>query len=334
MSCALRALGSVVLCSSLVLGCGGGGGGSGVGNSTGALVPLASSNGATAGDVAVDAVLRAVGPTQDASGWLKPGADAPATVAGFSPARWAVAQLVAAREQVASAVAAGKPATQAVINDGGPCPSGGSVSLTHDDADNDQQVSTGDTVRLSFSGCNVFGISIQGQVLLDSIVANGAPFADFSGSLRVTFDLHLGDDQDFLALDGTLSLSVLDDGTVASLSISTPSLTIQGNSQATTLTDLSISYAENMFTGGYAWSGSGTVTDSRLGGSVAFSTLQAFTGQESSEHPSSGAMLITGANGSKVRITVMGPDAVRVEIDADNDGTYEDSSTTTWAGFD
>jgi hypothetical protein len=46
--------------------------------------------------------------------------------------------------------------------------------------------------------------------------------------------------------------------------------------------------------------------------------------------PDSGVLLLTGAGGSKARLTVTGPNTVRIEVDEDGDDNFETTINTTW----
>lgn len=76
----------------------------------------------------------------------------------------------------------------------------------------------------------------------------------------------------------------------------------------------------------------GTLSSSALGGnSVALVTLQAFARNGSDAYPASGQATATGASGAKVLITVIDGATLRIELDADGDGLYEEGTTRSWS---
>jgi len=82
-----------------------------------------------------------------------------------------------------------------------------------------------------------------------------------------------------------------------------------------------------------------TVASTALKGSVTVITSTPFQGLKSARHPSTGVAVATGANNSKVRLTVLGsdptaPGQVQIEVDADGDGAYESSTLYSWSTLD
>ena len=54
-------------------------------------------------------------------------------------------------------------------------------------------------------------------------------------------------------------------------------------------------------------------------------------GSGSQPYPSSGQAVVTGAGGSKVRVTANSATSVTVSLDANGDGTYETSVNKPWS---
>ena len=82
-----------------------------------------------------------------------------------------------------------------------------------------------------------------------------------------------------------------------------------------------------------------TVSSTALNGSVTVITSTPFQGLKSAQHPSTGVVVATGKNNSKVRLTVLGsdptaPGQVQIEVDADGDGAYESSTLYSWSTLD
>jgi len=75
---------------------------------------------------------------------------------------------------------------------------------------------------------------------------------------------------------------------------------------------------------------SGTMSAQSLGGSITISTPQPLVQLSTDNYPSAGQVIVTGATGSAVRATVLDNTQVRVELDANGDGTYESTATVAW----
>jgi hypothetical protein len=82
-------------------------------------------------------------------------------------------------------------------------------------------------------------------------------------------------------------------------------------------------------TGDYARGFSGTVSSTAMGGAVGMEDAAPFTGN-GEEPPTAGECVLKGALGSEVRVVAMGGPLVRIFIDADGDGTPENTVDTTW----
>ena len=82
-----------------------------------------------------------------------------------------------------------------------------------------------------------------------------------------------------------------------------------------------------------------TVSSSALNGSVTVVTSTPLVTLTTANHPQSGVVTVTGSNNSKVRVTVLGsnPTAanqVRIEVDANGDGTFEVNTLFPWSTLD
>ncbi|MFT5665225.1 MAG: hypothetical protein ACI9JR_002632 [Gammaproteobacteria bacterium] len=187
-----------------------------------------------------------------------------------------------------------------------------------------------------FSNCSLAGITINGSVTISgSGDLNGSAF---SGSFVFSqFSISGSGVPQTINLNGTLAFSwsivaAIETGTVSgnySVTVGSNSITVSG---------LSISYTSNLSTGENTETVSYTITSSAIGGTVTVATIQPFLSLDSEPYPRAGQLLITGANGSKLRFTVLGSGQpsgqVRIEVDSDGDDVYEDSSEISWATLD
>ncbi|GEM_PF-1697739 len=216
----------------------------------------------------------------------------------------------------------------------------GSVAVSFDDADNNGRLSSGDTLNASFSNCYLAseGKTFSGAFSLTGLTLTGTPSvagtvwsatATFSFSNLQISGLAAGD-----TVQGAFTYSGgSQDGVTISGSLSGASLSIQRSPGPTlTLSNFSLSATEDASTGAYSFYGSGRVTDSALGGYVDFQIPSStpFAGVGSAD-PSSGSMTVTGANGTRVRLTALGASAVRLDVDTNGDGAYDLTLSESWS---
>ena len=126
------------------------------------------------------------------------------------------------------------------------------------------------------------------------------------------------------ALDTVTTLNVGSGGLTASTSSSGYNDSVSFASGFVILTDEATSGASTSV------SLSGTMSAQSLGGSITISTPQALVQLSTDNYPSAGQVIVTGATGSAVRATVLDNTQVRVELDANGDGTYESTATVAW----
>jgi len=222
-----------------------------------------------------------------------------------------------------------------------PCANSGSLNITGTDADNNGVLSSGDRLTITSNACNENGSLISGS--LDFNVGNvSGTFGstNYSAALTLAFvNFSVASAQYSVTANGTLSLSTTASG-VNSLdqTLSTPSLamsaTFAGVPQTISLSSYSATVRRRpdptyTFTTSYSLSGS--LTSSSLSSqTVAFSTPSPIISRYFDLYPSTGVLLITGANSSKLRLTALSNTQVSQELDSNGDGTYESIKTVNW----
>jgi len=82
----------------------------------------------------------------------------------------------------------------------------------------------------------------------------------------------------------------------------------------------------------YTTNASGTVDSSELGGVVEYSMFPMFQGFDN-DYPSSGELLVTGANGATVRLIIIDNVDIRIEFDSDGMAPPDETIDTTWVAF-
>lgn len=223
----------------------------------------------------------------------------------------------------------------------------GSGTLTIDDRDDNDVVSSGDVITESYNGCVIDTERLDGSIRysFNSLVG------DFSGDV---FSAQIG--LSFLSFRITSTVT-------AAYALANGDLTLTTNSRAENDFDTEInapSYREEVSIGGQTISrtatnfqtrevraptmagfdttvtASGTLTSSLLGGSsVAITTPVPLVRSSPSEYPASGALMVTGAANSRVRIEALNDTEVRLELDANGDGAADPPTPVTlpWSEF-
>lgn len=262
--------------------------------------------------------------------------------AGYGVVR-SVAQRVAARAFDARSAAAGtRMRPLAVTSETEPCGLSGSVTTTIDDRDNND-LSAGDVVTITFNQCRDTADDLtNGTVVftITSVTSATATRVEFSGtmafqSLAVTLR------QDSTQINGTLSIGALITSTALQISMTVAAAGLAIQATAPCYSD-TIVYEPGMrivatetetapIAATVTINGSFSATS--IGGRVTVSTLQPIRQLATDPFPSSGQVLVTGANNSRLRITVISNTQVRLELDADGDGTFESNNVVTWSSI-
>jgi hypothetical protein len=196
-------------------------------------------------------------------------------------------------------------------------------------------LSDGDQLRLEFFDCN----DGAGQVLngIYEIVINS-----FSGDLlqglvdlnaTVTFDgFEVMEGSEMTSLNGVFTLD-LDTSMppMASVSVSGASVSVSDNTASATLSEFQTDVTNDarVIPEAYTLAASSTLTSTLFEGAVNYSIpvpFQGFAGQ----YPYQGELLVTGADGSSVRLMALDNMNARLDIDP-GDGSGIVTQETTWA---
>jgi len=300
--------------------CGGGGGDGG-----GVSVPAATTLNATnAENVAHNVAVAVLNPTGAAGG------ASPLSAGGQSstPARTHflsrfTSQIGRVKQQLQSpsAILAGLIQTF-------PCAISGTVTLNI--ADN------GTSASLTFNACSdIAGETLSGSITLSNITATATSFSA-TETINVTVTV-VGPPSTTTTTTGSLTVSETGIGTT------TTTTTLSGTEIVTTqganterLINFSFSSVFNSVTSIFTDTISFTYASTEIGGSVTVTTPTPFQTNLANTRPHTGVMLIVGASGGRIRITVLGNETavapqVRIELDADNNGAFETTLDRTWA---
>lgn len=319
---------SLLLAAALAA-CGGGGGGGGGGGPPG-TIDISTSN---REPVTRAAMVTAQGGVLGGSLGIAGSSSGPLAARGVARALVAGLHGASPRETAAGLIGPTR------VN----CTVSGFATVTLDDRDNNQTASVGDVLSVSFSACSEFaGETINGsmsatytQIVLSPLTV-GATVS--TSSLAVT-------DQGFGAqLDGSfaftlqqVSASVATLNTVAvnslALRVTTPvysdTVTMLDGYTITSTEDLAAVPPGGGSAGRVSTTVSGNVSTATAGGSVQVRTFEPIVQYTDDDYPRSGAIEALGRNGS-LQAHVLSTTQVRIDIDANGDGTLDASVTVPW----
>ena len=239
---------------------------------------------------------------------------------------------VSQRKSIASASA--QPLAGSTQTD--PCAVSGSLVSTWNDVDNNSQLSAGDVLTANFQQCHdTSTLSINGVV---TITLTGTPTA-MQFTANATFQgVTVVYGGVTYTLDGGVALNEVDTDTVSSSSfqVGTAGLTatIASTGYADSIAfDAGMVVASSYLAGTSSLTMTGSFVSQSLGGRVTLSTPQALYQMAGDAWPSQGQVLVTGAGGSTLLVTVLNKTQVQLQVDANGDGTVDATTTTTWSAL-
>lgn len=322
---------AIILAMTGILTACGGGGGSGAGTPT----PTATLNGANQQTVAQDTATTAFMPMQGAQ--VLGGAVVTDESVVFAIAREQLGKLSTyVADAKASPLMGGAVASMMVS-----C-STGSLTVAVNDADGNNQLSAGDSLTVSSNSCVMPSGSITGTMAFQVNSLSGTSTTNYSMGATLTFgNFTVTDSGRQFAVSANGSLTVSFSTTAANTwteSVSTPSLTVAGSYSGVTRTRTLANYsatasrvpAGGSYTTNYTLSGA--VTSTALADKTfLFDTTTTFVKNGIDAYPTSGVMVITGANNGKLRVTALNNAQVTLELDGDGNGSYETTNTVNWS---
>jgi len=219
------------------------------------------------------------------------------------------------------------------------CLSAGTVAITIDVVDPlvlaTGALSVGDTFLVVYTNCNDgAGETIDGTIDMTVSAFTGDIFSglyDMTMAMVVT-TLQVTTSTDVLTSDGDAAARLnLLDLPYAEATVDGNSMTMDSNSSSDTLTDYSSMQTVDAgpVEPPYTMITQGTLTTTRLTGSVDYSTPVMFAGV-GSNYPHTGEFLVAGEN-SSVRLVVDNDVDVHIDIDSNGDGVIDQTIVTTWA---
>jgi hypothetical protein len=322
-----------LVCCFLLAACGGGGGGDNSGgNATSSNTPLALT-GANYESVS-QTVLEA---TSSLSVFSSTTSSLITGVAVETPPSWMPALVSQVKKIKSWSVGRTTILNGVVTSQSENCDYGGSLNASVNDANNNDQADSGDSMSISFNNCAISSterISGSMSVVINSYAEGYYDVADISMRLD-NFRVVSGNST--ASADGDMRLSINEDSSKTTYLISgtslTTSTTVSGVTERSSLSGYSMGLTDSK-TGIDQLTYRGTVTMSSFDNQyVVVSTIAPWLLSNGATYPYAGQMLLTGQSGSKIRITVVSSTSVKLELDASGDGVYEESKVVTWASL-
>lgn len=199
----------------------------------------------------------------------------------------------------------------------------------------------GDTAAVTFNNCSATsgGYTINGSFQFTVSTLSGTLASGSTWSLGGTFtftNLSLTTAGATETVNGGFSFSANSASGTTDSTLTGTSLTVQQPSGTSlTLASFSLSASDDTGTGATSFYGSGQVTDSALNGYVKFAISSAtpFVEYSGQSYPSSGTMTITGANNTRIVMTVLDSTSVQLQEDTTGNGTYDNTVTEAWTSL-
>ena len=187
-------------------------------------------------------------------------------------------------------------------------------------------------LTITFNGCVEAAGTINGSI---TVTGSGNLDSTFNGSF-IFNNMTLNGPINY-GLNGTLNVSYTDNGVNESGSVSSALIQITEGSDVTDITNLSLAYTENYSTGAGSENINYTVNSTRLNGSVTVATTTTLLYRNNNDYPYIGQAVITGASGTKIRLTATNDDptdtsAVIKEVDTGSG--YGPTTTLSWLALD
>lgn len=238
--------------------------------------------------------------------------------------------------------AGGKVTAQAVSASSVNCAVSGSLTVNINDADNSGTLSAGDSISFAFAACKPTATeTVNGSMTL---AVSSASATTVGGSISFAALTASGPDGSF-AINGGVSLAYSEAGTLAtyqmviaagglSTVVSTAqysdTITLGGGFEQTVTYDAAALPPGSTIAGLGTARVNGTISAASLGGTVTLATVAPFRQYDIDPYPRDGQLRATGANGSALRLTALSVTTVRIELDANGDGIYEQSRDVPW----
>lgn len=329
----MRSILTLVAASAFLVACGGGDGGSASGGASGLVETPATLTQANYVAVAQEAL--------SSSAYLTTATDLVSGAQVSNPEvliRFGQAQLPKLSHWLAGAPAQAAGVIESRME---ACAGGGSLTLSVNDTNGNHLPDVGDSVALTATNCSFEGEMVNGQLVLTFNSITGNPdYYPYAFSVNLAFNNLVAQSASIRTVgNGNLTLSInaraVND---QSLGLRTASFALVTNYSGTTYSTALTNYqaSENINPAGTGFTSttsvSGALSSSAFESKfVTIATPISFVRSSTQNYPGSGQMFITGAAGSKIRVTVTNTTTLLIELDADANGSYETSTSKLWS---
>jgi hypothetical protein len=216
------------------------------------------------------------------------------------------------------------------------CNGGGTLTVVENDLNGNDRPDAGDSASFTAANCVFEGSTLNGVLAVAVNAFSGnVNTPPISATMTLTFtDLTARSAAVSSTGNGTMVLSLnapTSSSHTASLKSTqfTTKSTYGGATYSRTLDDYTVVVDSNATSS--RTSAAGTLTSSAFDSkSVTIATSEPFVRVFPQTRPSSGQATATGANGAVVRVTAIN-DKVKIELDADANGSFETSVTKLWS---
>jgi hypothetical protein len=217
------------------------------------------------------------------------------------------------------------------------CAGGGKMETVENDINGNGQPNAGDSVSLTATNCVFQGSTLNGGLtLLVNSFSGNADAPPFSAKMTLMFtNLTAKSAAASSTANGTMVLSLgVPTSNSSNVSLTSTQFTSTATYGATTYSRSLNDYTVAVDLNGTSSTtkAAGTLTSSAFDSkSVLIATPVPFVRQLSQTRPSSGRATATGLNGAVVQVTAISATQVKIDLDANGDGTFEATVTKLWS---
>ena len=226
----------------------------------------------------------------------------------------------------------------AALGDTQACAVSGSVTVTFDDVDGNGLLSGGDLLSVQFNECRDSATSLyNGKAVLTLTSVPNASQITASADFQNVSSVQGGQTS---TIDGTLVVVETDTDTDTITSIGTGASGLTVTVASPTYNDVvTLSAGTHVTVDQQAAAGRTSLTlDGTLqaqsvpGGTVTLTTVSPIIQLDADAYPSSGVLKVQGAHGTLL-LTVLSATSVQEQLDTNDDGTYESTTTVAWSAL-
>jgi hypothetical protein len=234
--------------------------------------------------------------------------------------------VVGARDQNGPAAVAG-----AIVDSTIPCDKG-DISIVQTDSGD------GPVYTMTFNSCDEksLNVTFDGTMAISNVQITGDLSTPATpGSMAAKFDISAVaavDRGGSTSLQGVFDYAInTDDGVTFNQTIHGARLSLSRSDDSSTLSTFDFTVTVDSNTSEFSFTATGNLYSTLLGGSVTFVNEKPFTGMNViSDSPDHGTMRITGRANTNILMTVITNGSLTLAIDADGNGSVDDSLHSKW----